>query len=130
MKNLITLILACTAQLSFGQYKNDCDSFYNRPDVPAIYGSKESDLIDFVMNELIPVIVKTDSLYPQKLSVSFKIDSSGNLADFEFFKINLSEKCKSDINKKCLTMHWLPARINNINVCSKYLLPISCINWQ
>lgn len=136
--NFIYLIVSFTfvSKYSFSQAEK-CDTIYSNPDSLAIYKGGNKSLLEFVRNELIPVIqLKCDNEIEKisSLKICFTINSMGEVIDAKLIQPNpdvLSTDCEKEISSKFLKLNGFKAASNDgIPVCSYYFLPISCIKWD
>lgn len=114
-----------------------CDTIYSYPDSLAFYKGGNKSLLEFVRNELIPVIqLKCDNEIEKisSLKIRLIINNLGEVIDAKLIQPNpddLSTECEKEICSKFLELDGFKAASNHgIHVCSYYTLPISCIKWN
>lgn len=136
MRITILFILFFNINCAFTQAEK-CDTIYSNPDSLAVFKSDSRSLLEFVSNELIPVIKLKCNNEIEKISslkIRFTINSFGEVIDAKIihsYPDDLSEDCKNEICLKAKTLKGFKAAFNNgIPVCSYYILPISCIKWD
>lgn len=133
LSNIGVLIILLAFSKSYGQ-ANSCDTIYSITEVPPRYHTDKNGLIQYVRNELIPIIglcVERESELIYSLFIKLTIDCNGNVIDATFSKANLTIKCKEEVKAKLLTMTgWTAGQQGGKNVCCKYFIPISCIYWS
>lgn len=136
MRITILFILFFNINHAFSQTEK-CDTIYSNPDSLAVFKSGSRSLLEFVSNELIPVIQLKCTNEIEKISslkIRFTINSFGEVIDAKIIQSNpddLSEDCKNEICLKAKTLKGFKAAFyNGIPVCSYYIFPISCIKWD
>ena len=120
--------------MTLGQTPNKCDSIYDFADQMPQYDKDIQGLIDYLSNDLIPIIgncMNRDSTLIASMRIILTIDKNGHVIDATFPRPNLTDQCKSDLKKKLLTMTgWKPGLMNGKSVCTHFQWPISCIKWN
>lgn len=111
-----------------------CDTIHDFVDVQPKYQDDEIDLLNYLSNMLLIVInecQKRDEELIDKLLIYLTINREGKVIDATFLNSNASEICQQNMKSQMLKMkNWKPAEINGKAVCSKYRLPINCLNWE
>lgn len=116
------------------QTNTACDSIHFHPDTVASYKKDAGDILDFVRQQLEPVLqecyVKEGRLI-SKLNMQLTIDNSGKVIAAYVIRPDLPLTCRNRIREAFLKMDpWKPAKQKGINVCSDVRVPIACIKWQ
>jgi hypothetical protein len=114
-----------------------CDTIYSNPDSLTVFEGGNKNLMELVLNELIPIIhlkCSNEIDLPSSLKIRFTINSFGEVIDLKMIRPNpdvYSEFCLNEIYTKAKTLKGFKSASNNgIPVCSYYFLPISCIKWD
>jgi hypothetical protein len=129
---VLIVLLACS--LAFGQTSNKCDTIYDYVEQMPKFGNDIPDIIKYMRKEVIPIIsncMETDSTLITNLYIILTINKNGQVTDAEFPRPALTDKCKSKLKSKLLTMTgWQPGKKDGKNVCIRISLPINCIRWN
>lgn len=111
-----------------------CDTVYRNTQYPASYAAGQDSLQKFVFRDLTNVIVRCKEEGedpPTKLFIELTIDYTGTVVDVHFRKPALSHRCEMMLCNKLIGMKgWKPARHNDKEVCSIFIIPVNCIKWQ
>jgi len=130
----LLFILVLSSSAIYGQMTQENDKIYNFVDKMPVYSKGEKGLTNYFNKELIPIIsncLKRDSDLIASLHIVLTIDKKGKVIDAIFPRPNLSDKCRSELKKKLLTMTgWKSGQLNHKVVCTHYFWPISCLKWQ
>ncbi len=135
LQTLLTLLIFTTGFSLFGQSAhNDCDTIYDFATTLPHYQNDGKGLMDYLMTDLASILsdcYTRDNIITASIYLILTIDKKGKVIDVEFKRIHATDKCKEELKEKLLTMTgWTPGKQGNKVVCSKYLWPIRCINWN
>ncbi len=134
LSNILTLLFLTTTLIVNGQTDNDCDTVYDMVETMPQYENDVRGLMDYMMEDLTPLLFecyKRDSLLTASIYMTLTIDKKGHVIHVEFNRVKATEQCKNELRQKIMTMTgWTPGKQDGIPVCSKYVWPISCINWK
>ncbi len=112
----------------------DCDTVYNLPEIMPQFGNSELDILNYVAEELAPVFRECyalDSSYISSLKVRLTLDKNGKVQEVRFIRLKSSDSCEALIREKLFSMEgWTPGKVNGEPVCSRIVVPISCIKWD
>jgi hypothetical protein len=137
---MIAVLLFFISLHSCGQAMDCCDTIYSNPVTAPTYKDGEAGLMKYIRNSLLTVyndcyVLEGDVITRQAISLT--IDCNGKVREVEFVRTNLigktelSELCRGRLKRELLKMNgWTAAQLRGQNICSKFLIPISCILWK
>ncbi|HLP10346.1 MAG TPA: hypothetical protein VK177_00340 [Flavobacteriales bacterium] len=115
-----------------GISQSPCEKVYEMAQVeaPAEIPIKNSEFINFVSKEIVPILEKSDLLVP-KLFILFTISDQGEIISVEFPRLEAKAEVHKALAAAFLKLgKWKPAVLAGKNVCSEFAYAISCLKWQ
>lgn len=131
---ILIILLLTNWTLSFSQ-STACDTIYDHPDKLASFAKGNKGLLDFVSKHLMQSLQdckKETGHLVTKLNVKLTINHLGKVISVDFLQADIPQSCKDSMKLNFLIDmdNWTPAINKGENVCSIFILPISCIKWQ
>jgi hypothetical protein len=109
-----------------------CDTVYRAVQHPAAYA--HDSLQQYIFRSITEVITQCRSEGEEpatKLYLELTIDYTGTVADVHLRKPALSQRCEAMLRNKFIGIKsWKPARHNDQEVCSIFIIPVNCMKWQ
>lgn len=110
-----------------------CDTVYHTVEHIAVYPSGKTALLKYINNTIGGIITKyqPEEERPAKLRITLTIDESGKVTGAVFSNATLTQDCADALKQALLCMpHWQPALLDGREVCSTYIIPVSCLKWR
>ncbi len=134
MKKFALLLWFFAGLNCFSQNSNSCTSIVEFPDETAIPPKTEAVFMQYIAKTLGPVIGSCQTPDGELLTsiyIDLTIDLYGHVTAVDFLRSKASARCKDYISIELLKMSgWTPAKKDGKKVCSKYHLPINCLNYR